>query len=86
MPPAALVVSLPLAVGWGLANKAKRKRQAKRDEALAQHQATPPPAATPPAPEADPAEQLKKLADLHRSGLLTDEEFAAKRPAIVDKL
>jgi hypothetical protein len=34
----------------------------------------------------DPAEQLKKLADLHQSGLLTDEEFAAKRAAIVDKL
>lgn len=34
----------------------------------------------------DPAEQLKKLADLHQSGLLTDEEFAAKRATIVDKL
>ena len=34
----------------------------------------------------DPAEQLKKLADLHQSGLLTDEEFAAKRAALVDKL
>ena len=34
----------------------------------------------------DPAGQLKKLADLHDSGLLTDEEFAAKRAAIVDRL
>ena len=34
----------------------------------------------------DPAEQLKKLADLHQSGLLTDEEFAAKRTAIVERL
>ena len=42
-------------------------------------------AASPPA-VADPAEQLKKLADLHQSGLLTDEEFAAKRATIVDKL
>ena len=41
--------------------------------------------ANPPS-AADPAEQLKKLADLHQSGLLTDEEFAAKRAAIVDKL
>ena len=42
-----------------------------------------------PAPaitEPDPAEQLKKLADLHDSGLLTDEEFAAKRATIVEKL
>jgi hypothetical protein len=29
---------------------------------------------------------LKKLADLHQSGLLTDEEFAAKRATIVDQL
>jgi hypothetical protein len=29
---------------------------------------------------------LKKLADLHQSGPLTDEEFAAKRSAIVDRL
>ena len=85
IPPAALVVSIPLAVGWGLANKAKRNRQAKRDEALAQHHA-PPPAPTPAAAEADPAERLKKLADLHQSGLLTDEEWAAKRAAIVDQL
>jgi hypothetical protein len=26
------------------------------------------------------------LADLHQSGLLTDEEFAAKRATIVEKL
>jgi hypothetical protein len=44
------------------------------------------PTAAPAAPEADPAEQLKKLGDLHDSGLLTDEEFAAKRAALVDKL
>jgi len=29
---------------------------------------------------------LKKLADLHASGLLTDEEFASKRATLVDKL
>jgi hypothetical protein len=34
----------------------------------------------------DPAEQLKKLAELHDSGLLTDEEFEAKRAVLVDKL
>lgn len=39
-----------------------------------------------PTPADDPAEQLKKLADLHQSGLLTDEEFATKRAALVDKL
>jgi hypothetical protein len=29
---------------------------------------------------------LKRQAELHQMGLLTDEEFAAKRAAIVDKL
>ena len=38
------------------------------------------------APVDGPAEQLKKLAELHQSGLLTDEEFAAKRAVIVEKL
>jgi hypothetical protein len=38
------------------------------------------------APAADPAEQLKKLADLHQSGLLSDEEFAGKRTEIIDRI
>lgn len=59
--------------------------KAKIEDALAQHH-SPSGAQTPAAPAADPAEQLKKLADLHQSGLLTDEEFATKRAAIVDKL
>jgi hypothetical protein len=55
----------------------------KIEEAIAQRSA---PTAPPAAPGDDPAEQLKKLADLHESGLLTDEEFATKRAAIVDRL
>jgi hypothetical protein len=46
----------------------------------------PSPAAASAAAAPDPAEQLRKLADLHQSGLLTDEEFAVKRAAIVDRL
>jgi hypothetical protein len=38
------------------------------------------------APVDGPAEQLKKLADLHQSGLITDEEFATKREALVAQL
>ena len=56
------------------------------EDALAQHCAASPAPVPAAAPEADPAEQLKKLVDLHQSGLLTDEEFAAKRAALVDKL
>jgi hypothetical protein len=58
----------------------------KIEDALAQHHAPSPAPVPAAAPEADPAEQLKKLADLHESGLLTDEEFAAKRAALVDQL
>lgn len=54
----------------------------KIEEAIAQGQMPTPQTA----PVDDPAEQLKKLADLHNTGLLTDEEFAVKRAAIVDRL
>ena len=44
--------------------------------------AAPAPAA--PAPAApDPLEQLQKLGDLHASGVLTDEEFAAAKAKIL---
>jgi Domain of unknown function (DUF4429)/Short C-terminal domain len=59
--------------------------KAKIEETLAQHHA-PAPASPSAAAADDPAEQLKKLADLHQSGLLTNEEFASKRAAIVDRL
>lgn len=45
-----------------------------------------PAAAATSASVADPAEQLKKLSELHQSGLITDEEFAAKRAVLVDQL
>ena len=43
--------------------------------------AAPPPPAS--APAADPIAQLKDLADLHASGVLTDEEFAAQKARIL---
>jgi hypothetical protein len=42
--------------------------------------------ATAEAQTADPAEQLKKLAELHESGLITDDEFAVKRAALIERL
>ena len=56
----------------------------KIEEAIAQRGA--PQTSPAPAPPDDPAEALKKLGELHDSGLLTDEEFATKRAAIVDRL
>lgn len=65
---------------WGLARLFKRHSKEVLDEALAQH------AQLPATTEADPAERLRKLTELHQGGLLTDEEFATKRAAIVDQL
>lgn len=60
---------------------------AQRDQAY--EQAAPPPAAA-PAPEPAPAgpsliDQLKGLGDLHASGVLTDEEFAAQKAKILNQ-
>ena len=43
----------------------------------------PPPAAAAPAPQADPIERLKELGELHDSGVLTDEEFAAQKAKVL---
>jgi uncharacterized membrane protein YdbT with pleckstrin-like domain len=42
-----------------------------------------------PGPEAarpDPTEQLERLARLHKDGVLTDEEFAQKKQALLDQM
>ncbi len=44
-------------------------------------QAAPPPAPAPAAP--DPIAQLKELGELHASGVLTDDEFAAQKAKIL---
>jgi hypothetical protein len=44
----------------------------------------PPPQAAPGAPAApDPIDQLKELGELHASGVLTDEEFAAQKAKLL---
>jgi membrane protease subunit (stomatin/prohibitin family) len=40
-------------------------------------------AAAPPPPEQDPMAKLKELGQLHESGVLTDEEFAAAKAKIL---
>ena len=42
-----------------------------------------PPQAPAAAPAADPIAQLKDLAELHSSGALTDEEFAAQKAKLL---
>jgi hypothetical protein len=34
----------------------------------------------------DPSEQLIKLADLHRAGVITDEEFSAKKAELLKRI
>jgi len=40
-------------------------------------------AAPVPAPEPDPLDQLKDLGELHRSGVLTDDEFEAQKAKLL---
>lgn len=56
--------------------------QAQMDAMKAQ-QAPPAPAATPAAGADDTMAQLKQLADMKTSGLLTDEEFAAAKAKLL---
>jgi hypothetical protein len=50
-------------------------------QAAYQQQAPPPPPAAPAG--GDDVAQLQQLADLHAQGILTDEEFAAKKAQIL---
>jgi hypothetical protein len=61
---------------------------AQRQQAYAQQTAPsyPPPPAAPAAPAAggpDVIEQLTKLGELHQSGVLTDDEFAAQKAKLL---
>lgn len=68
--------------------RVQRRQQGKwaaqeQQQAAAQAAAAPPPAAA-PAPEGDPIERLAQLGDLHKSGVLTDEEFAVAKAKILN--
>ena len=52
------------------------------DEGYDEPQQAPPPQAAPAEP--DMTQQLQDLAKLHEQGILTDEEFAAKKKEILD--
>jgi hypothetical protein len=61
------------------ANRAQGWEQGSQQQYAQQPQYAPAPA--PAAP--DPIEQLKQLGELHASGVLTDEEFAAQKAKIL---
>jgi hypothetical protein len=64
-------------------NAAVRNAQA---EAVKFNLSAGPPAAPAAQPQDDTASILRKLADLHDEGLLTDEEFAAKRAEVIARI
>ncbi|MCC6754901.1 MAG: SHOCT domain-containing protein [Solirubrobacterales bacterium] len=60
----------------------QRWAEQEAQQAPPQQYAEPAPAAPAPA-TADPIAQLKELGELHQSGVLTDEEFAAQKAKIL---
>ena len=59
------------------------RRQANRWAQQDTQYSEPEPAAGPAAPAPDLIEQLKQLGELHRDGVLTDEEFAAQKAKLL---
>ena len=64
----------------GRVQRRQNARWADQDQQGADAQAPP---QAPPAAGADPIEQLKELGQLHESGVLTDEEFAAQKAKLL---
>jgi hypothetical protein len=71
-----------------VSNRVSRRQQGRWAAQEEQQMATQPQAYAPlpaaPAPEADPMERLKELGQLHESGVLTDEEFAAAKAKVLN--
>ncbi len=78
----AVVAGTASAVGGRVHHRQQERWAQQEDAQYAQQQAAaapPPPAAAPD----DDVDQLKQIADLHAQGILTDEEFAAKKAQIL---
>lgn len=87
----AVVAGTATAVSNGVSRR-QAKRWARQSEPVqspyaVQVQQAPPPPAPPQAPPAeDPMKKLQMLADLHSQGILTDEEFSAKKQQILAEI
>lgn len=87
----AVVAGTATAVSNKVSDRHAAKQEQQYEEQQAQQQpqqpqyAPPPPAPAPAAPsESSMIEQLKQLGELHESGILTDEEFAAQKAKILN--
>ncbi len=79
----AAVVGTAAAVSGGVAHHQQQKYAAQDAEAQQQsaEPAAPPPAAAPAEPDLNA--ELTQLAQLHDQGILTDEEFSAKKAQLL---
>ncbi len=75
----AVIAGTASAVGGRVQHRQQEKYAAQDQPQQAQNVEAPP--AAPPAD--DDVAQLEQLADLHSKGILTDEEFAAKKAQIL---
>ena len=73
-----LALMAGVAIGKNQAAQAQQQAQAQQAQA-----APAAPAAPAAAPTKDVTAELQKLADLHKSGVLTDEEFAAAKKKLL---
>jgi membrane protease subunit (stomatin/prohibitin family) len=70
-----------------VSNRVSRRQEgrwAQQEQQQWQQQQQQMPAQAAPAQEDDPMEKLKQLGELHQSGVLTDEEFAAAKAKILN--
>jgi hypothetical protein len=76
----AAIVGTASAVGGAVSHHQQQKYAAQDAEAQQQQYAAQAPA---PAAEPDITQELTQLAQLHSQGILTDEEFAAKKAQLL---
>ncbi len=69
--------------GRGGARRRTRRRTGRRQDAASTDQPQQPAG---PAAASDPMAELKKLGELHDAGVLTDDEFSAKKADILAKM
>ena len=82
----AAIVGTASVVSGSVAHHQQQKyadQDAQAAAAAPEPQAYEPPAPPPPPAPVDPTAELTQLAQLHSQGILTDEEFAAKKALIL---
>jgi len=80
----AVIAGTATTVSNRVSRRQANKWQAQDEQQYAQQAPAPAPAPAPAAPaESDMISQLKQLGELHDSGVLTDDEFAAQKAKLL---